>query len=70
MDDIDELYNIFPQIKDKIKIVKKVGQGTFSYVYLAYLLSDTNEKLALKYVIPTSSPSRTKQEIECLYKIG
>jgi hypothetical protein len=70
MDSIDELYHFFPQIKERIKVVKKVGQGTFSYVYFAHLIDNENEKFALKYIIPTSSPSRTKQEIECLLKIG
>jgi hypothetical protein len=70
MDDIEELYHLFPKIKNEIKIVKKVGQGTFSFVYLAHLVDDENERFALKYIIPTSSPSRTKQEIECLLKIG
>ena len=27
MDDIEELYNLFPSIKTEIKVVKKVGQG-------------------------------------------
>ena len=29
MDDIEELYHIFPSIKNEIKIVKKVGQGIY-----------------------------------------
>lgn len=44
--------------------------GTFSYVYLAHLIDDETERFALKYIIPTSSPARTKQEIDCLLKIG
>jgi hypothetical protein len=27
MDDIEELYYLFPQIKENIKVEKKVGQG-------------------------------------------
>ena len=94
MDDIGELYYLFPELKDNIVVEKKVGQGckifekrnlsedqkfignflkflgTFSYVYSAHFLKKTDEKVALKYIIPTSSPSRTKQEIECLMNIG
>ena len=70
MDDIQELYYLFPEIKEHIKVEKKVGQGSFSFVYMGYFLHDHEEKLALKYIIPTSSPSRTKQEIECLLNIG
>ena len=44
--------------------------GTFSYVYSGYFSRNKKEKLALKYIIPTSSPMRTKQEIECLFNIG
>jgi hypothetical protein len=27
MDDIQELYSLFPQIRERINVVKKVGQG-------------------------------------------
>lgn len=70
MDSIDELYHIFPEISNQIVVEKKVGQGTFSYVYLGYFHKNNEEKVALKYIIPTSSPSRTKQEIECLLSFG
>jgi cell division control protein 7 len=70
MDDIEELYGLFPEIKQNVFIEKKVGQGTFSYVYQGYFYRKPAEKLALKYIIPTSSPARTKQEIECLLNIG
>ena len=45
-------------------------KGTFSFVYAAHFFNNVNEKIALKYIIPTSSPSRTKQEIDCLLNIG
>lgn len=70
MDDVDELYSLFPELKEQIVVEKKVGQGTFSYVYSAHFIKNQNEKIALKYIIPTSSPSRTKQEIECLLNSG
>lgn len=70
MDNVDDLYNLFPELKDHIIIEKKVGQGTFSFVYSAHFIKKTDEKIALKYIIPTSSPSRSKQEIECLLNIG
>jgi cell division control protein 7 len=70
MDDIEELYHLFPEIKQNINIEKKVGQGTFSFVYLGHFHKRPAERVALKYIIPTSSPNRTKQEIECLLNIG
>ena len=70
MDDIQELYYLFPKIKENIIVEKKVGQGTFSFVYLGRFKRNENEKVALKYIIPTSAPTRTKQEIECLLNIG
>ncbi|CAF0937734.1 unnamed protein product [Brachionus calyciflorus] len=70
MDDIQELFSLFPEIKEHILVTKKIGQGTFSYVYLGEFYQNKEEKVALKYIIPTSSPSRTKQEIDCLLNIG
>lgn len=37
---------------------------------MGHFCKKPTEKVAIKYVIPTSSPSRTKQEIECLLNIG
>lgn len=39
MDDIQELYHLFPEIKEHIRVVKKVGQGfsIFSFYYSLYL---------------------------------
>ena len=45
-------------------------KGTFSYVYMGYFKKNNEEKVALKYIIPTSAPTRTKQEIECLLNFG
>lgn len=37
---------------------------------MGYFRRDTSEKVALKYIIPTSAPWRTKHEIECLLNMG
>ena len=34
MDDIEELYYLFPEIKSQIIIEKKVGQGKFKITHL------------------------------------
>ena len=37
MDDIEELYNLFPAIKTEIKVVKKVGQGFWKFFFFPLL---------------------------------
>ena len=46
--------------------------GTFSSVYVAKLKKPETAKdlFALKYIIPTSHPSRVENELRCLYEIG
>ncbi len=48
----------------------KLTTGTFSYVYMGCFRRNKKEKVALKYLIPTSTPTRTKQEVECLLNMG
>jgi hypothetical protein len=56
--------------KKTLTIKLKLIQGTFSFVYMGSFLNNPDDKVALKYIIPTSAPTRTKQEIECLLNIG
>lgn len=49
----------------------KVGEGTFSSVYLATLkLSDGSKKFALKHLVPTRHPEKIERELQCMQQIG
>uniref|UniRef100_A0A669QWL6 non-specific serine/threonine protein kinase n=1 Tax=Phasianus colchicus TaxID=9054 RepID=A0A669QWL6_PHACC len=54
------------------KIKEKIGEGTFSSVYLAtaQLQTGCEEKMALKHLIPTSHPLRIAAELQCLTVAG
>uniref|UniRef100_A0A8D0L394 Cell division cycle 7-related protein kinase n=1 Tax=Sphenodon punctatus TaxID=8508 RepID=A0A8D0L394_SPHPU len=55
-----------------LKIKEKIGEGTFSSVYLATarLQAGSEEKMALKHLIPTSHPLRIAAELQCLSVAG
>lgn len=65
-----DLLEKFPLIKNNFQIVKKVGEGTFSKVYLASFNEDSTEMIALKHLVPTSSPGRIENELNCLQTLG
>ena len=48
MDDIQELYYLFPEIKEHISIEKKVGQGTLHIITSKNELNTIKAKLTLK----------------------
>ncbi|XP_053928974.1 cell division cycle 7-related protein kinase isoform X3 [Cuculus canorus] len=70
--DIEKLYEVVPQLLNVFKIKEKIGEGTFSSVYLAtaQLKTGYEEKLALKHLIPTSHPLRIAAELQCLTVAG
>ncbi|GCC31260.1 hypothetical protein chiPu_0009717, partial [Chiloscyllium punctatum] len=70
--DIDRLYEVVPQLSKIFFIEDKIGEGTFSSVYLAtaQLKSGMVEKFALKHLIPTSHPVRIAAELQCLTVAG
>ncbi|NWH78672.1 CDC7 kinase, partial [Piaya cayana] len=70
--DIEKLYEAVPQLVNVFKIKEKIGEGTFSSVYLAtaQLQTGNEEKLALKHLIPTSHPLRIAAELQCLTVAG
>ena len=45
---------------------EKIGEGTFSRVYLAKPKEGKQPLLALKHLVPISKPARIKKEILCL----
>ncbi|XP_062992513.1 cell division cycle 7-related protein kinase [Elgaria multicarinata webbii] len=70
--DIEKLYEAVPQLGNTFKIKGKIGEGTFSSVYLAIaqLRGGHEEKVALKHLIPTSHPVRIAAELQCLIIAG
>nr|6YA7_A Chain A, Cell division cycle 7-related protein kinase,Cell division cycle 7-related protein kinase,Cell division cycle 7-related protein kinase [Homo sapiens] len=70
--DIEKLYEAVPQLSNVFKIEDKIGEGTFSSVYLAtaQLQVGPEEKIALKHLIPTSHPIRIAAELQCLTVAG
>lgn len=70
--DIELLYKAVPQIAKVFCIVDKIGEGTFSSVYLgeAQMQDGTRQKFALKHLIPTSHPTRIAAELQCLTVVG
>ncbi|KFQ21832.1 Cell division cycle 7-related protein kinase, partial [Mesitornis unicolor] len=70
--DIEKLYEAVPQLVNLFKIKDKIGEGTFSSVYLATarLQTGNEEKMALKHLIPTSHPLRIAAELQCLTVAG
>lgn len=59
-----------PQLDRLMHIERKVGEGTFSSVYLASLRSNPDIKFAVKHLTPVCHPSRIKRELQCLRDIG
>uniref|UniRef100_A0A8C4W069 Cell division cycle 7-related protein kinase n=1 Tax=Gopherus evgoodei TaxID=1825980 RepID=A0A8C4W069_9SAUR len=70
--DIEKLYEAVPQLVNVFKIKERIGEGTFSSVYLAtaQLQAGCEEKMALKHLIPTSHPLRIAAELQCLTIAG
>lgn len=70
--DIEMLCEAVPQLVNVFKIKDKIGEGTFSSVYLAtaQLQVGLEEKIALKHLIPTSHPVRIAAELQCLTVAG
>ncbi|XP_028667265.1 cell division cycle 7-related protein kinase isoform X2 [Erpetoichthys calabaricus] len=70
--DIQNLYEAVPHLLRIFQIKDKIGEGTFSSVYLATakLKSGNEDLFALKHLIPTSHPVRIAAELQCLTVAG
>uniref|UniRef100_A0A8C4EEN1 non-specific serine/threonine protein kinase n=1 Tax=Dicentrarchus labrax TaxID=13489 RepID=A0A8C4EEN1_DICLA len=70
--DIEFLYKAVPQLGKVFRIIDKIGEGTFSSVYLgeAQMRDGSREMFALKHLIPTSHPTRIAAELQCLTVAG
>ncbi|KAL1425027.1 hypothetical protein MTO96_019604 [Rhipicephalus appendiculatus] len=65
------LYSYIPQVQKHFILDGKIGEGTFSHVYKARLKSSAvHMEFAIKFLIPTSHPSRIANELQCLREIG
>lgn len=64
--DFSGLLDSVPPVAEHFEIVEKIGEGTFSSVYLAHIKGFPEQHYALKHLVPTSSPSRIENEIKCL----
>ncbi|XP_021380364.1 cell division cycle 7-related protein kinase-like [Mizuhopecten yessoensis] len=71
-EEIGCMYEFLPEIADHFVVLNKIGEGTFSSVFLAKLkhYSEVKQLFALKHIIPTSHPSRIEGELKCLQEIG
>lgn len=70
-EDIQELLTQLPKLSELFTIQQRVGEGTFSTVYLARLRNSTERKqFALKHIVPTCHPERIRFELDCLKNLG
>jgi len=65
-----------PVLAEQFHVHRKVGEGTFSTVFLGTLknISPSSKhgarQFAIKHLVPTTLPSRTERELQCLQDIG
>lgn len=73
---ITQLITQIPDVNKYFNIHRKIGQGTFSTVFLASLRchqkvpNNSKEFFAIKHLIPTTHPHRVERELRCLQQIG
>ncbi|XP_034247738.1 cell division cycle 7-related protein kinase-like [Thrips palmi] len=68
---IDYLLSSLPAVSKFFKVHGKIGEGTFSSVFLASLKEGTlKHQFAIKHLIPTTHPTRAERELKCLQDIG
>ncbi|XP_026727999.1 cell division cycle 7-related protein kinase-like [Trichoplusia ni] len=73
---IKELLHKLPRLDKIFEVHRKIGEGTFSSVYLGSLRQHANlpesEKrwFAIKHLVPTAHPARIEHELRCLQDIG
>jgi hypothetical protein len=70
------LLSRLPILAEQFNLHRKVGEGTFSSVFLGTLKNvDPSSKhrgrhFAIKHLVPTTLPARTEKELQCLQDIG
>ncbi|KAL5015720.1 hypothetical protein ScPMuIL_005309 [Solemya velum] len=71
-EEIECIAEFVPEVSQHFEVLNKIGEGTFSSVFLARLkhYPEITQLFALKHIIPTSHPSRIEGELRCLQQIG
>jgi hypothetical protein len=64
------LLEAVPPVSEHFHVSSKIGEGTFSSVYLAHLKENPDVQFALKHIVPTSAPCRIENELRCLQTFG
>ncbi|KAF2363621.1 Protein kinase domain [Trinorchestia longiramus] len=67
------LLDAVPELGSTYNVLRVVGSGTFSRVYLAKPKAagtSVPKHVALKHIVPTSHPSRVLMELRCLHLLG
>ncbi|XP_063242890.1 cell division cycle 7-related protein kinase-like isoform X2 [Bacillus rossius redtenbacheri] len=71
---VQDLLLRLPALGAWFDVERKVGEGTFSSVYLATLRcapeGGRRRQFAVKHLVPTCLPSRTEKELQCMQEIG
>ncbi|XP_053601979.1 cell division cycle 7-related protein kinase-like [Plodia interpunctella] len=73
---IRELLHKLPKLDKIFEVHRKIGEGTFSSVYLGSLrqhsaLSAADKRwFAIKHLVPTAHPARIEHELRCLQDMG
>ncbi|XP_045542616.1 cell division cycle 7-related protein kinase [Papilio machaon] len=73
---IDELLHKLPALDQIFEVHRKIGEGTFSSVYLGSLRRHSTlpaadrRWFAIKHLVPTAHPARIEHELRCLQDIG
>nr|CAD7428048.1 unnamed protein product [Timema monikensis] len=68
---IQELLQKLPSLGAIFNICGKIGEGTFSSVYLGTLRNvPGDKKFAIKHLVPTTLPARTERELRCMQDMG
>lgn len=70
LDGVQYLLENVPCVKEEFEVLSKIGEGTFSSVYLAGLKGRVEVQFALKHLVPTSASSRIENELKCLHSMG
>ncbi|KAG8198752.1 hypothetical protein JTE90_023515 [Oedothorax gibbosus] len=70
--EIEKMLHFVPQVGEIFDVKEKIGEGTFSKVYRAVVRGSAlnHPEFALKYLVPTSKPSRIATELQCLKDVG
>ena len=69
-DGVRYLLDNIPRVEEEFDVVSKIGEGTFSSVFLGRLKGRADLQFALKHLVPTSSSSRVESELRCLQSMG